>query len=415
MRRKFTAAVLLAIALVSQNAFAKSLEDVLKEKGIVTEDDLKAITKVNSLNYKFGDGFTFVTADEKFKLSLGGRLQTRFTLTDKEVDAGTSDVTKFEIRRMYVWLKGNAFTKDLTYKVQYNMVGDKATGSLLDAFVNFKFIDEVQIKAGQDVIPWARQEITSSGAQEFVDRSFATNFFKPSYDIGVNLHGQIAKGLVYYDAGVWNGTGQNTPRSSNTPAFNARIAVNPLGDLPYSEGDFDRTEKPLVSIGSSFFLNTLAKTGAALEANFGDGYLDTTNGWLGKGFNKAGLFNTNEKLNITLAEADFAFRWLGASSQAEYFLGQAEGKDSGKELRAQGFYAQTGYFILPQTLQVAVRYNYVDPDRDASNDLITQVQGAISYYFARHNLKLQTDVTNIHTQPAKTDDMEYRLQAQLIF
>jgi len=49
VKRKFTAAVLLAIALVSRNAFGKSLEDVLKEKGIVTEDDLKATTKVNSL------------------------------------------------------------------------------------------------------------------------------------------------------------------------------------------------------------------------------------------------------------------------------------------------------------------------------------------------------------------------------
>ena len=184
--------------------------------------------------------------------------------------------------------------------------------------------------------------------------------------------------------------------------------------FPYSEGDFARTEKPLVSIGSSFFLNTLAKNGAALEANFGDGYLSTKNGWLGKGFTKAGLFNANEKLDITQAEADLAFRWLGASLEAEYFLGQAEGKDSA-ELRAHGYYAQTGYFILPQTLQVAVRYNYVDPDRNVSNNLITQVQGAVSYYFARHNLKLQADVTNIHTQPAKTDDMEYRLQAQLIF
>ena len=190
------------MALICQNALAKSLEDVLKEKGVVTEEDLKSVTKVNSLNYKFGDGFTFVTADEKFKLALGGRLQTRFMFTDKEINAGTSDVSKFEIKRMYVWLKGNAFTPDLTYKVQYNMVGDnsnaasKNNGSLLEAFVNYKFIDEVQIEAGQDVIPWARQEITSSGAQQFVNRSFATNFFKPTYDIGANLHGQIAKGLV---------------------------------------------------------------------------------------------------------------------------------------------------------------------------------------------------------------------------
>lgn len=48
--------------------------------------------------------------------------------------------------------------------------------------------------------------------------------------------------------------------------------------------------------------------------------------------------------------------------------------------------------------------------------IIEQI-GAISYYFNKHNLKLQGDVANIHTQTSTkpTDDMQYRVQLQLIF
>ena len=69
------------------------------------------------------------------------------------------------------------------------------------------------------------------------------------------------------------------------------------------------------------------------------------------------------------------------------------------------------------------RYSYFDPDRDVSNNTVTEQIGAISYYFSKHNLKLQADVGNTHTQGNQTiagvkqptDDMAYRVQAQIIF
>ena len=114
---------------------------------------------------------------------------------------------------------------------------------------------------------------------------------------------------------------------------------------------------------------------------------------------------------------DAAFKWKGFSALGEYLLGEANGATSDTTLRAQGFYAQTGYCIIPKTLEVAFRYSYVDPDRDRSNDLQADTQGAISYYFNKHSLKLQGDITNSHIQrlTGSTDDMIYRLQAQIIF
>jgi phosphate-selective porin OprO/OprP len=116
---------------------------------------------------------------------------------------------------------------------------------------------------------------------------------------------------------------------------------------------------------------------------------------------------------------DGAFKWRGLSAQAEYVHGSADGEGTGRKVNAAGMYAQAGYLILPKHLEVAARYAWYDPNDHVSDDLVTQVQGAVSWYFYNHNLKVQTDYTNIHAQKGAgrptTDDRQVRLQAQLAF
>ena len=87
-------------------------------------------------------------------------------------------------------------------------------------------------------------------------------------------------------------------------------------------------------------------------------------------------------------------------------------------MHSRGYYGQAGYFLLPKKLEVAARHSSVDPNREKTRDLQVEVTGALSYYFEGHNLKLQGDCTNIHTQLAgkqATDDKQVRVQAQLAF
>lgn len=409
----------MAALAVGQNADAKSLEDILKEKGVITEADYKEVSKSKPINYKLGSGFTFTSPDEKFSLSLGSRLQARYSFFDKDdINGAAQDVSEWRVRRAKFWLSGHAYTKDLTYKVQVNFVDSGSNKMLEDAFLNYKFVKEAQIRVGQDKVPFARQELTSSGAQQFVDRSSATDAFKPGRDIGALAHGSLFGGILDYNLGWYGGAGQSTVRTTNNNAIAARISVNPLGEMKYSEADLEHSGKPLVSIGANYFGDSLMATrngtSTTLETN-NLGFAGS-NGWLGKSRN---WFTATEKLSINTVGMDAAFKWMGLSAQGEYFIGQAEGDITKKLLRGQGFYAQMGYFIIPKHLEVAARYSYVDPNRDVSDDLNTQVQGAVSYYFNKHNLKLQADVTNIHQQVAlpkkSTDEMQYRLQAQIIF
>lgn len=405
MKAGVAAVAVLTAALMSQGAMAKTLEDVLKEKGVITEEDYKAVTKSKPLDYKLGKGFTFNSPDEKFQMSLGARLQSRYTFTDSD---GGQNSSEFRVRRMKLFMNGYAYSKDLTYKLQVNFAD---TGKLLeDAWLNYRLADEAQLLFGQEKVQFARQEITSSGSQQFVDRSNATDTFKMGRDTGLMVHGKVAKGIFNYNLGVYGGVGQNTQRKFTNNAFAARVAVNPFGDMAYSEGDLDDSQKPLLSIGAGYFMDTLAKTNATtLEGN--NLNFAGANGWLGKGLGKFGT----EKIDTNSVGIDAAFKWMGFSAQGEYFLGHANGQDTDKTLRAHGFYAQAGYFIIPKHLEVAARYSFVDPDRDKTDNIQTETAGAVSYYFNKHNLKLQADVTNIHKQPARTDDMQYRLQAQIIF
>jgi len=433
MKKRIAAVSLLAIALTSQSASAKTLEDILKEKGVITEEDYKEVTKSKPFDYTLGKGFTFTTPDEKFQLTLGGRLQFRYTFTDFDVNTSSkSDMSQWDAKRIRLIAQGYAYTTDLTYKLEFDprAYATDAHKGLIETYMNYRLIDEAQIKVGQMKTPFARQELTSDGALQFVDRSIVVDAFKPTYDIGAMLNGKIADGLAYYYAGMYGGAGETTTRNTNDNMFVARAVVNPLGDMAYSEADLDGSTKPLLSIGANYFMNTLNELSAPTSSATG---LDNTisnyaavpsstapgsGGWLGRDLTSNTAFaKKGDKLDVESYGGDLAFKWMGLSLQGEYLLGQAENQRTGKLLRAQGFYVQTGYMIIPQTLEAAFRYSYLDPNRDVSHDLITEQTGALSYYFNKHNLKLQADVGNIHTQTSTTptDDMLYRVQAQIIF
>lgn len=418
MRRAITVGLLLGSCLVKP-AEGKTLEDVLKEKGVITEEDYQAVTKSTPISYKAGKGFTFTSADEKFQLSLGGRAQVRYTYTDTDSARGL-DNHRWEIRRMKMWLNGYAYMKDLTYLLQLDFVQGGSSRIIDHAYLNYRLRDEVQLLVGQTKVPFGRQWLTSSGSQQFVERSTASDMFRPGYDTGVKLWGEFLQGMATYDLGVYGGAGQSTLRSASTDyAFAARATVNPFGKMPYSEVDLDTSEKPLLSVGANYYTNGLKSSATTVGGTTTTSFesnnvtLAGNSGWLGRGVGKFG----SQKVDFDTYGFDAALKWMGLYAIGEYFAGNAEGQTNGVTLHADGFYVQAGYCIIPKTFEAALRYSYVDPRRDVVDDHQTDVGGALSWYFNKHNLKVQGDVTNSHIQRATgpTDDMIYRIQAQIIF
>jgi len=444
------AALFFTGAMAAQGVEAKTLEDVLKEKGVITEEDYKEVIKSRPVSFKLGSGFSVTSPDEKFRLNLGSQIQLRYSFLDKDdINGNAENTSRFELKRVKLLLGGYAFTKELTYKLDMNFVnisgGTTTNGGLLESvWLNYRLLDEAQCRFGQNKVQFGRQWITSTSNKQFVDDSPVTSAFAPGYDTGIEIHGKVAQGLFAYSLGGYGGVGQNTYRANSNNAFNVRLAVNPLGDMPYSEADLEDTEKPLLSLGANYYFNTLDGTAgggtAGLESN-NLNFVKTISGtnpfsgpgWFGMGNSSTvtttatrRINNTPESVDFTTAGFDAAFKWRGLSLQGEYMFGQADGKASNNTIRAQGFYAQAGYFVIPKHLELAARYSYVDPNRDVSNDLWVETTGAVSWYFIGHNLKVQADYSNIHrqgriasTSPSATanatDDHQMRLQAQLFF
>jgi phosphate-selective porin OprO/OprP len=413
MKKIILATVLLGMMLLAQSAGAKSLEDILKEKGVITEGDYKEVKKSEPVSYKPGQGFTLLTPDEKFRLNIGGYIQPRYTFTDKE---GTEDVSEWKVNRAKFYLRGNAFSKDLTYKLQLEFTKGNSATLLDDAYLSYKFVDEAQGQGGQYKVPYTRQWLDPSYQQEFVERSNATDTFRYGRDAGLMVFGKIAGGIVNYNVGWWGGAGQSQAQTTGGNAYGGRITIDPLGFMPYTEAELEDRQKPLLSVGANYVRDTFAgtRTGTTTTLNSNNVIFAGTNGWLGKNLS---LFTVSEKIDVDNAGADIAFMWRGLFIEAEYFFGQATGQDSKTQVIAQGYYAQAGYMIIPRHLEVAARYSYVDPNRDRSKDLHTEIQGAVSYYFFQHALKLQTDFTQIHQDAAtkETNDYQWRLQAQIMF
>jgi len=408
----FTAAIAL---LVPGSAPAKTVEEVLKEKGVITEAEYKEVTASRPSAYVPGKGFTFTSAERDFQLSLGGRGQFQYQFLDRETG---QDVSQFRIRRFKVYMGGYAFSSDLTYRVQADLTKANTAQLLDDAWINYRFAEEAQAQAGQFKVPFLREELISDGAQQFVDRANVVDAFKPSYDIGVMGWGDISKSLFAYSAGIFGGAGQGQTRTGNSSAYAIRAVFNPLGAVPYTESALENFENLRLSIGGDYFRNTLKKAG---PATFQDTSSTTppyagTSGWLGANVT---AFDNTEKVDIEMYSIDGALKWRGLSAQAEYMHGSADGEVTGRKVNASGWYAQAGYLVVPKHLEVAARYTWYDPNDHVSNDLVTQVQGAVSWYFHAHNLKVQADYTNIHTQKGagkpSTDDQQVRLQAQVTF
>ncbi|HKB17315.1 MAG TPA: porin, partial [Planctomycetota bacterium] len=244
------------------------------------------------------------------------------------------------------------------------------------------------LRGGQFKVPFSRQELTSAFKQQFVDRSFVTDAFAPGREPGAMVHGAMEDGVFEYAVGAFNGDGQNVnANDDNAVRWAGRVAVNPFGPVPYSEGDLERTEEVLLGIGVNAMFNPIRGATDADVQSFGiDGILLTG----------------------------------GLSVQGELYLRRAD-LENGPTADDSGSYIQAGYLIA-DGWEIAGRFAGASFDDDVLVAGNTRQQRdyqlALSRYFHKHDLKIQADVTRRSTDVFADQDLLdsiLRVQAQLAF
>jgi len=402
-------AAVIAAAATSQ---AKTLEEILKEKGVITADEYEEAAKANArVRYRPGKGITVETADGNYSATLGGYAQLQYTYTDKDADsaADTSDV---RIRRFKLVLKGNLVTKRLGYKFQ----GEMASGfTTEDAFLTYSFGKPLTLTFGQFKPAQARQELTSASRQLFPDRSLANDTFNLGRDDGLQLSGRFAGDRVEYGVGIFSGNGPNTRNPNNRHMVVCRLDVDPLGKTGKDEAGWT-SDRPLVNVGGSIAGEKLGSADVGGGFNRDNDVLDVALE-LDKMDAAAFAAAYGSSLSWWLWTANLDGSWHGAAIAAEYYRLQAD-PDLGSDWSADGYYVQAGYQVIPKTLELAARYSEVEStDGNASARFDkSEVQFGVNYYFSEHDVKLQADVTQVRDDlKAGADDTIVRLQAQIFY
>ena len=97
---------------------------------------------------------------------------------------------------------------------------------LRDAYIDFKFLPELRLRAGQYKVPFSLEELTADPYIDFVERSLVNELAALNYDRG---HGYVlGQGMVSYFVGGFNGSGPNTSDNNSDKDVAARLVITPF-------------------------------------------------------------------------------------------------------------------------------------------------------------------------------------------
>lgn len=366
------------------------------------------------LNVTWRDGKTRFTLGSGFYMEISNRIQVRYSqeMPDESVklpgtESAGDDKGSFRIRRAKFKIEGWFYQPYLQYELQMNWpgaVGSNVGAFLEDANINWdltKGKKRFMVRFGQYKTPFGLQELISSGSQEFVDRSLVSNAYFRGRDTGASVWGVLGNNKIEYRAGIFNGNGLTRPANDNNKfQTNARVTFQPTGAVPLgiwgsgahmTESDMDTRAlgRPVFTISGAFEQNDLSFASTDLASN----------------------------IKSTLWTIDTLYKYKGFFATGSFTRGVRRPQDpSVQEFDTEGWFAQGGYFLKPDVWEIAGRYGELDPSEFLA-DKVKELGGAVSYYYNKHNLKVQADFRQISTETAsrETTNHELRLQTQFIF
>lgn len=369
----------------------------------------RAAAKPTLITARYGEGVTFRSERSSFTVNLRVRAQLRYTqllALDESGDHGE----EMQIRRARVLVRGKLFDPRLDYYVQLgfsnlDMESDRPV-PLRDARITFRAHRDLQLRGGQMKVPFALQRRTSSGYQQFVDRSLTTGEFNLDRDVGAVLRSDDLLGLggrLGYELGVFGGDGRN--RTSDAPGvlWVARAVVRPFGGfLETSESDHEHSLRPKLALGAAVGRNDNTRRE---RSTFGAAY-------------------EFARFRYDHAEVDLQLKWRGFSLVAEWMARKADralaqDPDDPSRLVASrsgwGAYAQAGYQFRPGW-ELAGRYAMVQPLGTDRSTLAKaqEAGGGLSWYLRQHDFKIQLDAFHLR-RDATPDSLRVRVQTQMWF
>jgi phosphate-selective porin OprO/OprP len=191
--------------------------------------------------FSLRDMLRFESQDGDFSLRLGGRLHAdaaRFS--DDSNNLLNEDSHDAEFRRARLFISGKAFD-EWRYRLEYDFSADHDY-RIKSAWVGYNGFKPVTVRAGNVLVPFSLEEMTSSNNITFMERALP-NAFASSYKVGalVNTYGEnwsAAAGL--FDGNIRNGSKDGwgvAGRLTFAPVRERRSVLHVGGAVEYREPD----------------------------------------------------------------------------------------------------------------------------------------------------------------------------------
>ncbi len=92
----------------------------------------------------------------------------------------------------------------------FRLLPDFANSKLViqEAYVDLHYTDVIEVRFGKFKVPFGLERLQPEVATTFVERGLPS-LLTPNRDLGVELFGVIARGLLTYQAGVFDGIADN--------------------------------------------------------------------------------------------------------------------------------------------------------------------------------------------------------------
>jgi phosphate-selective porin OprO/OprP len=183
------------------------------ERRLELADDAAAATAASAAQVRASaTRFSLQSADGANAIRLRGVLHFDGRHFGGDSLPGTADT--WILRRVRPTVEGT-FGNIFDFKFTPDFAGGRTI--ILDSYVTARFKPWAAIQAGKFKVPVGLERLQSASDIRFIERAFPTSLV-PNRDLGVQITGDIAGGVVNYSLGYFNGVTDGASSDNGTPA-----------------------------------------------------------------------------------------------------------------------------------------------------------------------------------------------------